>query len=73
LSENVQHGADHIADRIARRRYAKLMGGLIPTGLSQSAELKVWNRHNLAMLESLQSQHSNFRTFVADGPGHCGM
>jgi len=25
-----------------------------------------------AMLEGLQAKHSNFRTFVAPGAGHCG-
>jgi len=32
----------------------------------------VWNRNNLALLEGLL-QYPNFRVFVADGEGHCGM
>ena len=48
------------------------MGGMVDD-LSDSDAMEVWNRQNLAMLEGLQSEHSNFRIFVADGPGHCGM
>mgnify|MGYP002631798219 CR=1 FL=1 len=48
------------------------MGGMVD-GLSDADAMKVWNRQNLAMLESLQSAHSNFRIFVAEGAGHCAM
>ena len=50
-----------------------LMGGMIPAGASEEEKMKMWNRQNLAMLEGLASKHSNFRTFVAPGQGHCGM
>ena len=48
------------------------MGGMVD-GLSDDDAMKVWNRQNLAMLEGLDSTHTNFRTFVAEGAGHCGM
>ena len=35
--------------------------------------MKVWTRQNLALLEGLQTAHSNFRIFVADGNAHCAM
>jgi hypothetical protein len=47
--------------------FYKLMGGMIPTGLSPSGEMQLWNRQNLALLEGLQSAHPNFHTFVASG------
>ena len=48
------------------------MGGMVD-GLSDTDAMAVWNRQNLALLEGLQSAHSNFRIFVAEGAGHCAM
>lgn len=51
--------------------FAEQMGGLIPPELDLDAMLEMWNRHNLALLEGLQTANPNFRTFVAAGNGHC--
>ena len=48
------------------------MGGMVDD-LGDDDAMEVWNRQNLAMLEGLQSAHTNFRTFVAEGAGHCAM
>ena len=50
-----------------------LMGGMIDAGATEENKMKMWNRQNLAMLEGLAAKHSNFRTFVASGEGHCSM
>ena len=53
--------------------FFKRMGGMVPPGTSDADAMKIWRRQNLAMLKRLNDRHSNFRSFVAAGIGHCGM